>query len=613
MICNNCSAEYDDGAAQCPECGMENESATAAFEEKADTANDGEDTGEAVTDSEAATESENEQDEPCADEEKPEEEKSRADEASTQADKAEELKQEAEKESADGEKEENSLPVKKIRRRPVKRATKKEKWLCALIVVLMCLVGISAAGVSLLNITTDIFKIDDSGEKMVASVGFTPGEEKQLEELLAKCFSVVKSEFGCESTDTESFIARLNPADKGNIYSVVNNVREPLQTTADPAERFADENGEYAYYKLDCKRVDKVLSLFGLESQRGENTEKYYYCDGYYYFDAKSSSTPVVAAEVTKSRRVLDGSYYAECYFYKKGTKETAKTKTCYFVAEMSKDEAEDKADFTIKKISVRPIFGSDGKLLDCAKTFERKTEIIEGRTKDGKLFSRYTVEYPVIEDEGAGYKNVIDFFNNAVSVYQLKAQSADEEYKKFKAAGGDDNQLPYEENVVASIVFDNESSISFKGVISKLSPEVSPEAEADSGIESDGTTQAPRLYERTVEAYTIDKQSGNFVLKDSVVGKDYMLVSEVLYRIYNGYEYESILPSQESTQDSYGEDEYAYSYDEIPDDTDGIGNAIYESAWALTDKGVTFYYVTEKGYVSEVTLPDSAVKKLAE
>ncbi len=585
MICKNCSAEYDDSAAQCPECGMENETATARFDSDARPAEEFEeqsDEGEKSAEGDSTD---------APSEEKTEE----------TADENEEDVQAASDEKKEPEAEEKA-PLKKRRtvRRALRPAGKEEKRVIAFIVFVVCLIGICAGVVTFMNITTDVFRVDDSDEKVVAGVGLTPQEEKQLEEVVSDFFSVAKKGFSRDDISTEAFIADFNPGDKGNVYSAVNGATEALQTEADPAGRFADENGEYAYYKVDEKKVDKVLSLFGLESHRGENRENYYYCEGYYYFAVQDSKSSVVSAEVTKTAKVLDGSFYAECYFYKQSGEETAKSKTCYLLFEAQKDEATGESAFTVKKISAKKLFGSDGKLLSSAKGTEKKTEVIEGRTKKGKLFSRYIIEYPVVSGEDAGSAVVRDFFSNAVSVYEMKAESADEEYTSYKAAGGDVNQLPFEENVVASIVYEDESNISFKGVISALSPEENEAADVEYGQEAEET--APRLYERRVEAYTIDRQSGNFVSKDSVIGRDHTLISELLYRIYNGYEYENLFAQEETD---------SYYYDETPEDVNGQGTAIYESAWALTEKGVTFYYVTEEGYVSEVTIPEAIVEKL--
>ena len=134
------------------------------------------------------------------------------------------------------------------------------------------------------------------------------------------------------------------------------------------------------------------------------------------------------------------------------------------------------------------------------------------------------------------------------------------------------------------------------------------------------------KLFTRTFDGYVFDKTTGEFVSKDVLAGKDYMVVSEILYRIYNGYEYESIIPETkvEEVTDEYGEivedeenygeeEENSYSDDEIPDDEDGFGTILYESACALTENGLTFYYVNENGIVEEVTIPFAVVERLAQ
>ena len=38
----------------------------------------------------------------------------------------------------------------------------------------------------------------------------------------------------------------------------------------------------------------------------------------------------------------------------------------------------------------------------------------------------------------------------------------------------------------------------------------------------------------------------------------------------------------------------------------------IYESAWSLSQQGVTFYYVNAEGFVQQVTIPYDVASKLA-
>lgn len=605
MICKNCSAEYDDKLEACPDCGAEAETMTEEDAEKAEAVGEEKEAPAELAEAEAdaeASEADSEETEIKAETEaEADSDTEQTKEDGTAEEHTEEKSEEKFAENKHFEymaSDKTSKPVKpkpQFRRIEMTRAQLiKENKRRALIIVIMCLVASLAVAVTVLNLTTDIFADDGASEKVVAGIGFTAQEEKELEVLLAKSFSVSRNEFSKEGITAEAFLETINPADSGNIYSVLNGVNETPQSEADPADRFADENGSYAYYKLEESKVDNVLSLFGLESLRGENSENYYYCDGFYYFAAtEGKATPEFSAEIEKSRRVLDGSYYVEGYFYSEKNGETVKTDNYHFVVEMVKDTETGENVYTVRKVSKKPIFGSDGKLVDGAKNALKQKEVIEGRTDDGKIFSVYTLEFPVVEGESEGYKNLNEFFKNAVSVYELKAKSAQQSYAEFKQNGADESKLPLVENLVATVVFEDEKNLSFKAEISSYNPV------SDGG----GQSAADGVYKRSVEAYTFDKVTGDFVSKDDALGKNYMLIGEILYRIYSGYEYENLLKKDEESESEI--------YDETPSDIEGIGAKIYESAWAYTENGIAFFMITEKGYVTEVTIPYDVVEKL--
>lgn len=592
MICKNCTTEYDDSLEACPGCGAQNVTDQSLPEEKeVETCAEGETSAAETTEEETAeTAAENQA---VEDDEQVEttDENGSADE---KQDETEETKPEEKPEV----KVKKAPQPRKVMSPAQKKAKKAEKTATALIITIMCIVAALAVALTVLSLTTDTFEGDDSSEKVVAGVGLTAQEEKDLEVFLAKSFTVARSGFNKSGLTAEEFLSYINPADSGNIYSRLNEVKEPLQTEADPAGRFADENGTYAYYKLEESRVDKVLELFALKSYRGENCKEYYYCDGFYYFaDKKTNDTPEVNAKIVKSRRVLDGSYYVEGYYYIDKQGETVKTDNCHFVVEIIRNDQTDERSFILEKVSKEPIFGSDGKLVNSSNNTEKKTEVIEGFTDDGKLVCVYNLEYPVVEGELQAYKNANDFFANAISVYQLKAKDAQKLYTDYIHNGGDEGKLPFVENVVAEVVFEDDRCISLVSKISRYSPSAGVTEEETEGF-ADG------IYKRTVEAYAFDKASGDFVSKDDALGKNYLLIGEILYRIYNGYDYESILPTE-------NEEDEEEPYDETPSDTEGTGAKIYESAWSYTDEGVTFYYLTDKGYVTEITIPADVVKKI--
>ena len=117
----------------------------------------------------------------------------------------------------------------------------------------------------------------------------------------------------------------------------------------------------------------------------------------------------------------------------------------------------------------------------------------------------------------------------------------------------------------------------------------------------ADEDTQASVvLPAKTLECYTFDVETGLFVAKDSVVGKDYQKVSEMLYRIYNGYSYDDILDEDVSVGD-------------IPEDTEELGEKIYNSASTLCQDGYVFCYVTGDGIREDVVIPFNAITKLTQ
>lgn len=419
---------------------------------------------------------------------------------------------------------------------------------------------------------------------------------------------------------------------------MVYNENPAIQTEADPALRFYNEEEKaYSYYKTEEKKIDDLMSMFGVEAHHAVNTENCYYYDGFYYFaPVVQKMTIPVKAEITKSKRVLDGSYYCELYFYAESGEKRVETDTYYLVAEKTNDTQSGELFFKIKKISTAPIFDTNGKLVE-EKNYKIKKQVIEGRTDDGKLYCRYTFEYPVFTGDGIGYQSINDFFSTAITAYRLKADSAQKSYESFIAQGGKDSDLPFTETVIARVSYENENYISVVERIGVDEPVVEQKVEAttqsddeeyyeDEEQSEEPEIEAVTLFKRLVDGYVFDKATGEFVSKDVLAGKDYLAVSEILYRIYNSYEYESIIPEPkaEEVTDEYGEvieedeeyyeeeDYYYYDDDEIPDDDDGFGTVLYESACAFTQNGFTFYYVNEHGFVEEVTIPHAVVEKLA-
>lgn len=486
----------------------------------------------------------------------------------------------------------------------------------AVIIVIMCVVAVLAASLSVLKINTDTLETTEPVQKVVASVGLSAQEEVILEEILARGFAVLKTGHNSELCDAEELLKKVNPYDKGGVYSMVYNEYPEVETQADPANRFYNGQEEsYAYYKLEEKKVDDLMSMFGVEAHHAVNTESCYYYDGFYYFGyAEQKATLAVNADITKSRRVLDGSYYSEVYFYAENGEKRVETDKYYILTEKTGDAQTGELFFKVKKLSATPIFDSNGKLAE-KKAYKIKRQVIEGKTDDGKVYCRYIFEYPVFSEDNVCYRSINTFFNDAINIYKLKADSAQKSYESFIQQGGKDSELPVTETVIARVGFENEGYVS---VIEKIGID-GPQPVNNTAVaasEDDGKEEESKgvtLFERLVEGYVFDKNTGEFVSKDVLAGKDYLTVSEILYRIYNGNDYESLLPDADAGEEDSESEDYYYDEEEEAYDEDGFGTVIYESNFALTQKGLTFFYVNEYGIVEEITIPHAAVEKLAQ
>lgn len=624
MICKKCSAEYDEAYVFCPECGEKNDD---KFKTES---NLSEISIQDVSEISSV-------------------------EGGRKAYTAPEYK--SHKGNAEKKKSEGAGERKKtnaVKATPSKKKSDKNSEKGKMIIaVILCAVGIANILLTVIKTKTDVFETKKQEQKAVAVSNLSAEDEASLEVQLSGCYSAIKEKYNKAACDAEEFAARINPADKGNFYSVINSVNEQPQTQADPADRFQRADGTYMYYKLDETRVNKLLARFGLSPDGAVNCKDYYYYDGFYYFNSIGmQATPTVSANIIRSKRILDGSYYVECDFSVTDGSSTVKSNTYYLVAEKNANAVEDGFPFVITRVDTKAIFSATGNLKQDGMTadYEVLEKIIEGRTNSGQLYCRYVIKYPVFSGKTAGEVAINEFFAGTISSYQLKADSSQKNYDEFISKGGKAEDLPFTENITVQVTCLDKEKISFVEKISSVSPKI-PEKQAETTEKEDNygfgdyygadinreeTAEAEvvELPAKSVEAYIFDKNTGDFVVKDDCIGKNYVLISEILYRIYNGYDYQSIIPSQtaeESTTESttaaepYNEDDYGYGYegefgygeqeddDGVPDDEEELGLAIYESASCFTENGYSFYYIEDEGYVTVVTIPTETVELIKE
>ncbi len=456
---------------------------------------------------------------------------------------------------------------------------KSEKRAKAGIVVLMCLVTLCLAGAVGVSAFTDIFK-QESEVKAVALV-LTQAEEQELEKQLSKLSpltQVISEDRKLQSRDILSYI---RPYAKDGLYASCGYEAAVPSLQADPAMRFKDEEGNYKHYKVTKNRVDSILSLFEMNAEHTVNTRECYYYNGNYYFAPGDEGKEIgnVSADITASKRIQDGRYYIAC--------EIA-GKNLYIIA--GKNSEKD-GQWLIHEISASPMFDQMGIMIkneaESLFDYEMKTQVIEGKTENGTVYRRYVLRYPVFYGKTAGETEANRFYQSMLSYYTQQAEEDSKQYKRYIKKGGAEEALPLEVNYRAEVTYASGAYIGVSNEISETEAVYESTDEAQTAI-----PEAVVPSKKTVECYIFDTETGAYVTKDSIIGKDYQLIEELLYRIYCGYDYSSLF-SEELTDSAV-----------VPEDTQDLGEAIYASANTVCEQGYMFCYVGENGYREDVIIP---------
>jgi hypothetical protein len=479
----------------------------------------------------------------------------------------------------------NKKPERKIIRRKNKAAeSKSEKKARRTLVVLTCLMAVVTVGVAVLGGFTDVF--EQGGDDKAVAVLILPQEDKdELEDHLSKLWPLIDVGFDTEKMSAEEIFSHIRPYCEDGLYTSFGYSSVAVTHEADPAMRFRDENGSYCYYKIPGEEIDSILRHFGLESNHAINNESCYFYNSYYYFAAGQSQGTKSNVKVTilDNKRIQDGRYYVTASFG---------SKKAYVIASMG--EREEGSYWKIHSMSLEPVFDSLGIKIktedETANRYEMRTVTFDGTADDGALYSRYSIKYPYFFGESQGEIQANAFYQSIITYYQQQSQQVQSDYKKFIKKGGDKESLPVEYHYTALVSLMNEENLC---IISEI-VESLPVYEAPSADES------VKLPEKTIECYTFDLETGSYVSKDDFVGKDSEIICEVLYRIYNGYEYESL------TDDSIPDTQ-------VPADSGKIGEKIYNSASTLCTEGYVFCFVNDQGIREDVVIPFEILGKLTQ
>lgn len=536
MICKKCANEFEDSLAVCPACGTE---ANEVQKEKKNF--------KVTIDSEKLSE-------------------------------LTEIKSDTE-EKKQGRKEIRQEKVKEKNKEKLKSMGKKEKGASRFIVSCVVIMAVIMASISCLSIFTDIFSEDDDTVKTMALSSLSPIDAGELEEYLSKLYVLAGFELD-DDTASDEFYVNIMPQSERGLYRSLGNTAKAVTDSADPAERFSDEDGVYSYYKLPIDKVDEIIESFGLVPNHTLNLQYAYCYDGYYYFGTDENvDLPSVQADVVSSKRIQDGSYYVDCVFYNEESQEGRQLGKIYAIAEKN-----EKGNWIISRISSEPIFDNGGIMVenDGVFRYEMKRELFEGKLSDGTVFCEYSIEYPYFKGDSMGEKAANLLYSEVLSKYKKSAESADKYFEEYK---GEKDELPIVVHISSEVTFSDEKYISTIVDISEYNPE---------NEEEDSVT----ISKRSVEGYIFDAETGEYVSKDEILGKNYQLIYDLLYRIQGGYEYADLL------------DENIERPSNIPANNT-IGKEIYESGSAMTRNGYVFCCVTDEGFVKSVLLPSEVIDSI--
>ncbi len=608
MICKNCANIFSDDLDACPECNTPIKNAeekkeinmeeflSSTFGEFEDISSVSEDFQD-----DSVTEEEN-QDEVTETQESEKEEESAenvissSEETMAPAEETADAEKETEEEKIDDK--QKVQPPQQRERRKMKKMNAKEKGAVSFIVSLMVVVFVAMGALIGISIGTDVFEKDEDSMMTMALSGLSPTETNELEEYLSKISVVAYNGFDREVDVIVDVMEFLRPYDGKGLYSSFYGAPELTVNEADPNGRFANENGDYSFYALDAEKVDSILYSFGFDINHNVNEKNFYYYDGKYYFAniIDEDFGKDIVADISSSKRIQDGSYYVECSFFdKEATDEGSSYLKAYIILDKNSKAKENEFSWQLSRISHNPIFDETGIMIkdtsgrnELSYSIEHKT--IEAVTEDGVVYAQYNLEYPLFKGNTEGEKAVNRMFSELVNNYTLQAEDPTEDYNNFIKKGGDEKELPFITHAVARVTYNRNGYISIVEGLSNFKPQAKKKTAS-----SQEEVQFVELPERTVEGYILEVETGDFVSKKEVLEAQYHLVYEVIYRIYNGYDYESLLKGEDV---AIG----------IPADAEETGKNFYESACALSENGFIFCRVHPKGYTETVIIPYSAV-----
>ncbi|MCM1543936.1 MAG: hypothetical protein NC110_01440 [Ruminococcus sp.] len=516
-------------------------------------------------------------------------------------------------------------PHPQIKRK--KKDPLKKTYLAIKLIASFCAVAIIA--ITVLGTVTDIF--EDNPNKTLVLSGLSNEQKTSFAKYASQLTALYENGYNKQITVFDDVLELMKPNSDDGLYAGFFEKKQPITDEGDPAERFKLGENSYNYCKVDEKDIEKIADSLGLKVHHDANTADYYYYDGAYYFAAKQSGEAYkkLAVHVDEAKQTQSGDYYVTCGLYPEssvsddGTVTGEPSQKQYFLASLAVNGETD--NWSVSKISDEPIIetpivsikdkdtdkdsekvSTEIKSLD----FEIKRESITAKTSGGDVYAEYIVEYPYFESTGITQTAINNIYSELVDSFKAQADDADKLYEKYIKEGHEKSDLPLYTHIVSNVVYNDNGYISLmeRRTESTFESVAQAETTASQTSWSTSTTSSQPEQEQvtfaktTYEGYTYVIESGDFVKKDEVLGKDYQQMYKELYELYYESKHNDVTDEEETTtsQSSWGTAQTS----SIPNDSDGIGEAIYTSAWVLSKNGVIFCYQNTDGALDKVIIP---------
>ncbi|MGN1419262.1 MAG: zinc ribbon domain-containing protein [Acutalibacteraceae bacterium] len=498
--------------------------------------------------------------------------------------------------------------------------------------IIACVCAIVMTALAIVSIKTDIFK-NTAGNRTIALSKLSDEQIASFEEYAAKLAPLYENGYDSSKSVLDDVIDLMNPTDENGLYATFYGVKTPTSETSDPAKRFVFESSSVSYCDAQSDEIASLAETLGLEAHDDINTAECYYYGGKYYFenvaDEEKQNADVI--KVNSSKRTSDGDFYVICDLYdetaqkdENGTYISEPKSQLYFL--VIDDGTQEEPKWVLENLSSEPLFDDlDARITEESTgdhlAYEIKQEKFSAKLSDGRVYANYVVEYPSFENNGTTAITINSIYDAIITELKGRTDTSkvDKRYENFLAAGGSDDALPLYTHVIATVKYNDDGYISIferKSTYTgkeKLKAQESETTTASYYSQTQTTVpevQEEEVYlpETTYEGYTFEIETGEFVKRDDLLGKDYVTIQDSLFNAWiagGGRLFGKDQATYGTLQTTSG-----YGSMQVYSDTNGIGKAIYDSSWLMTADSIEFLFRHEDSALDIVSIERNELEK---